>query len=55
HGPVPQHEWLRMEIPLNDSTMVNPSSNGVHRVAKIGPCLVHLLVDSNPVLPWRKC
>ncbi|KAF0935817.1 hypothetical protein E2562_036056 [Oryza meyeriana var. granulata] len=38
HGPVPQHEWLRMEIPLNHSTMVNASSNGLHRVAKIGPC-----------------
>ncbi|KAF0900267.1 hypothetical protein E2562_029818 [Oryza meyeriana var. granulata] len=37
-----------MEIPLNHNTMVNPSSNGVHRVAKIGPCLVHLPVDSNP-------
>ncbi|KAF0922538.1 hypothetical protein E2562_037887 [Oryza meyeriana var. granulata] len=34
----PFHEWLRKEIPLNHSTMVNPSSNGVHRVAKIGPC-----------------
>ncbi|KAF0927436.1 hypothetical protein E2562_033099 [Oryza meyeriana var. granulata] len=43
-----------MEIPLNHSTMVNPSSNGVHRVAKIGPCPVHLPVDRNPVLPWRK-
>ncbi|KAF0917311.1 hypothetical protein E2562_017487 [Oryza meyeriana var. granulata] len=55
HGPVPQHECLRKEIPLNHSTMVNPSSNGVHRVPKIGPCLVHLPVDSNPVPPWWKC
>ncbi|KAF0898446.1 hypothetical protein E2562_007282 [Oryza meyeriana var. granulata] len=44
-----------MEIPLNHSTMVNPSSNGVRGVAKIGPCLVHLPVDSNLVLPWQKC
>ncbi|KAF0901316.1 hypothetical protein E2562_039320 [Oryza meyeriana var. granulata] len=51
HGLFKPHEWLRMEIPLNHSTMVNPSSNGVHRVAKIGPCPVHLPVDSNSVLP----
>ncbi|KAF0897334.1 hypothetical protein E2562_036259 [Oryza meyeriana var. granulata] len=44
-----------MEIPLNHCTMVNPSSNGVHRVARIGPCPVHLPVDSNLVLPWQKC